>query len=49
MKKIYYIYQKITQHYLGDYQIGYIHCKFQTLSFQMIQIHSVLEGLLSTP
>jgi len=40
MKIFFCIYQQITQHYLGVYQIGYIHCKFQTLSFQMTPILS---------
>jgi len=42
MKIFFCIYQQITQHYLGVYQIGYIHCKFQTLSFQMTLILSWL-------
>ena len=29
------MYQQITQQYLRVFQSGYIHCKVQTLSFQM--------------
>ncbi len=32
----FFIYQQKTRHYFGVNQSGYMHCKAQTLSFQMI-------------